>query len=208
MVVATQHDLQAYLDDPTTRAAALAHLKALMDEEWGYDAAGGWVLVGGGGLARLGLSRAEAVALGAEDRAVEEPAGPPLESLITAKAAEVQTEKCRARDAGFRVDGVLFDSDQSARTAYLELADMLAAVPAYSTPWKASPGAWVTMDAVLYAKVRAAGAAHVSACFAWQAVRDAELAAVSAAVVDGRMTAREARTAIAAVSTSYPPGNP
>jgi hypothetical protein len=203
MIIATQHDLQVYVSDPTTSAAALAHLQALMDEQYGYDAAGSWELVGGGGLARLGLSRAEAVAMGAEDRAVEEPAGPPVEHLIAAKAAEVQAEKCRARDAGFWVDGVRFDSDQSARTAYLELADMLTAVPAYSTPWKASPGAWVTMDAVLYAKVRAAGAAHVSACFAWQSVRDAELAAVSAAVADGRMTAHEARTAIAAVSTTY-----
>jgi len=203
IVIATCHDMEHFLSDPESRSSALSHLQMLLDEQYGYDEAGAWTLVGGGGLARLGLTRAEAVALGAVDRVVEEPEGLSLGGIVAAKSASLQAEKCRARDAGFLVDGVRFDSDQAARTSYLELSDMLAADPLYSTSWKASPGAWVVMDASLYAKVRAAGAAHISACFAWQAARDAELAAIQAAVADNAMSTAVARAAIEAVSATY-----
>jgi FMN phosphatase YigB (HAD superfamily) len=100
-----------------------------------------------------------------------------LEQAKADKLAAIQTEKSRARDAGFFVDGVLFDSDSAARVAYLELAMRLQAEPTFSTAWKASDGVWVTMDATLYAQVKAAGTAHISACFAWQAAREVEVAA-------------------------------
>lgn len=116
-----------------------------------------------------------------------------------AKAAAVQAEKVRARDAGFLVDGVLFDSDQSARISYAELALRLASDPTFVTPWKASAGAWVTMDATKYAQVAATGGAHIQAVFAWQAARDAEIATILA----GTGTSDEKLTAIAAVSSTY-----
>lgn len=130
-------------------------------------------------------------------------AGPTLEEALAARAAAIQAAKVAARDAGFRVGGVLYDSDQAARLAYGELADILRDNPAYSTPWRASAGVWVTMDAALYALVVAAGMAHVQACFAWQAARDAELEAIRAAVVAGTMTEAEAIAAVADVSTTY-----
>lgn len=203
IVIATRHDMEHYLYEPESRAGALSHLQMLLDEQYGYDETGAWTLIGGGGLARIGITRAEAVALGAVDRVVDEPEGPSLGGIVAAKSASLQVEKCRARDAGFLVDGVRFDSDQAARTSYLELSDMLAADPLYSTPWKASPGAWVVMDASLYAKVKAAGATHISACFAWQAARDAELAAILAAVADDTMSTATGRAAIEAVSSTY-----
>jgi len=70
-MIATLHDLQNMLAAPATHDAALTHLQMLLDEEYGYDASGAWAVVGNGGLARLGLSRAEAVAMGA----VEAPGG-------------------------------------------------------------------------------------------------------------------------------------
>ena len=91
MMIATQHDLQMYLDDPATHAAALAHLQMLLDEQYGYDEAGVWALVGGGGLARIGLTRADAVALGAVDRVVAEPAGPAVDGLILAACARIDS---------------------------------------------------------------------------------------------------------------------
>lgn len=106
----------------------------------------------------------------------EEP-GPGLEAVKAAKLAAIQAEKNRARDGGFPVGGVLFDSDAGARLAYIELENKLSSDPTFTTSWKASDGVWVTMDAMLYAQVKAAGTAHISACFAWQAAREAEVAA-------------------------------
>lgn len=201
MIVATNHDLRHYLADAATHDQALVYLQALMDERYNYDALGAWTVVEPNGLTRLGVTVAEAVGLGAVDRIVDEPAGPSLDVIVAAKTASLQAEKCRVRDAGFLVDGSRFDSDQAARTSYLELADMLAADASYATSWKASAGVWVTMNATLYAKVKTTGAAHISICFAWQAARDAELAAILAAVAAGAMSAREARIAVDAVST-------
>lgn len=78
-------------------------------------------------------------------------------------------EKKAMLDAGFMVDGTLFDSDTNARLAYAELAMALQADPVYTTPWKASDGVWVTMNAELYAQVYAAGKEHVQSVFAWLA---------------------------------------
>ena len=99
-MIATLHDLQSMLAAPTTYDAALAHLQTLLDEEYGYDASGVWAVVGNGGLARLGLSRAEAVAMGAVDRAVPEPVR--TVDLAAAKAAacdriDAQAEALRSR---------------------------------------------------------------------------------------------------------------
>lgn len=95
MFISTKYDLEFYLSDPSTHDAALAHLQALLDEQYGYDTAGAWALIGGGGLERLGLTRAEAVALGAEDRAVAEPAGPDIAQVKEAACERLQAEKWR-----------------------------------------------------------------------------------------------------------------
>lgn len=102
---------------------------------------------------------------------------PTLEQVKTAKLDAIQAEKNRARDGGFPVGGVLFDSDAGARLAYLELENKLSSDPTFTTSWKASDGVWVTMDAALYSQVKAAGTAHIAACFAWQAAKEAEVAA-------------------------------
>ena len=101
-------------------------------------------------------------------------------SLETAKAnklALVQVEKNRKRDAGFLVNGVLFDSDSEARVAYLELSMKLQVDPEFTTDWKASDGQWVIMNATLFADVYAAGAAHIANCFNWQANKENEIQA-------------------------------
>lgn len=102
-----------------------------------------------------------------------------LDRAKAAKSAAVQAEKVRARDAGFIANGVLWDSDQSARVSYSEIALKLLATPTFATPWKASQGVWVTMDAATYAAVSSAGETHVQNVFAWQAARDAEIAAAT-----------------------------
>lgn len=114
---------------------------------------------------------------------------PSLEDILAAKMEAINEGKNQALDAGFlftaregeEARDVLFDSDAKARLAYLELALKLGQDQAYSTPWKASRGQWVTMDAALFAALQPAYEAHIQACFAWQAAREQELAQAYAA---------------------------
>lgn len=105
----------------------------------------------------------------------------PLGDIYAAKMEAINIGKNAALDGGFTYGGILYDSDSKARLAYLELATKLGQDPAYSTPWKASRGQWVTMDAALFADLQPAYEAHIQACFAWQAEREQELAAAYAA---------------------------
>lgn len=112
----------------------------------------------------------------AQATATAPPPPPTLEQAKAAKLAAIHAEKNRIRDAGFLVDGVLFDSDLPARTSYAELAIALQQDPSLTLRWKASPGVWVTMDAALFAKVYATGRKHLEACFAWQEAQEQALA--------------------------------
>jgi hypothetical protein len=100
--------------------------------------------------------------------------------IAQAKLAAINDGKNRTLDGGFYHEGVLFDSDSKARLAYLEFAHKLSTSPLYSTPWKASTGHWVTMDATLFSALQPAYEQHIQACFAWQAAREMEVAAAVA----------------------------
>lgn len=106
---------------------------------------------------------------------------PSLEDVFNAKMEAINQGKNVALDGGFIFNGTLFDSDAKARLAYLELALKLGQDQTYSTPWKASRGQWVTMDAALFAALQPAYEAHVQGCFAWQGTREQELAQAFAA---------------------------
>ena len=90
-MIATKHDIDVLLANPLTHDAALAHLQCLMDERYNYDATGAWGIVEPNGLTRLGLTAAEAVEMGALDRAVDEPpySGPTLADAQTAVCAQL-----------------------------------------------------------------------------------------------------------------------
>lgn len=103
------------------------------------------------------------------------PTGPTFEELKEQKLQSIQQEKIRVRDGGFDIDGTHYDSDLPARMSYNELAVRLQQNPEYTTPWKASEGQWVTMDAALYASVVTYGEAHMTAVFTWQATKEAEI---------------------------------
>ena len=99
-----------------------------------------------------------------------------LADTKAAKLAAIHAEKNRARDGGFVVDGVLFDSDLPARTSYAELAIAMQTDPTLTMRWKASDGVWVDMTSVLFQQVYAAGRAHIEACFAWQEAKEQAVA--------------------------------
>jgi len=102
-----------------------------------------------------------------------------INSLKAQKLAQVQDKKNIIRDAGFLVDGILFDSDLPARVAYSELGMQFMTTPEFSTSWKASNGVWVTMDYELYQTVMIAGKTHIESCFMWQANRETEINAAT-----------------------------
>jgi len=95
--------------------------------------------------------------------------------------ASIQAEKKRVKDGGFPLDGVLFDSDDAANIAYLQLQVKLSSTPDYTIRWKASAGVWITMDATLFTSVAAGLEAHYSACFAWQEAKEIEIASCTTA---------------------------
>lgn len=114
-------------------------------------------------------------------RAIEPPHSPSLSDTKTDKLHRINDAKNTYLDGGFLHNGVLFDSDSKARLAYLEFAHKLSTQATYSAPWKASTGVWVTMDATLFTALQPAYEAHISACFAWQAAREMEVAAAQTA---------------------------
>ena len=138
-------------------------------------------------------------ALDGEFGAVEpyNPPVTPLGDIYAAKMEAINIGKNTALDGGFTYGGTLYDSDSKARLAYLELATKLGQDQAYATPWKASRGQWVTMDAALFADLQPAYEAHIQACFAWQAEREQEVAEAMALEDED-----EARAALAAIPES------
>jgi hypothetical protein len=122
---------------------------------------------------------------------------PSFAELVAAKMDRINEAKNVALDGGFMHDGTLFDSDTKARLAYLELALKLGQDATYSTPWKASAGQWVTMDGALFVALQPAYEAHIQACFAWQATREAEVAAAVALAEADEAAARVALEGVA-----------
>jgi len=141
-----------------------------------------------------------------------QPAPTPLADLAAAKLVRINEAKNAALDGGFWHAGIMWDSDSKARLAYLELATQIQMDPTFSTPWKASTGSWVTMDATLFAALIPTYRAHVQGCFAWQAAREDEVAAALAlmtpvldaeGVETGEMDEGAARAALGAVSEVF-----
>lgn len=121
-----------------------------------------------------------------------------LEELTAQKHEAAQAEKVRAVNAGCVVDGVLFDSDQAAKIAYLGLERKFRDKPSYvKEGWKASLGVWVDMNAALFLQVVNAVEQHESDCFAWQKAKDDEIDAA----------AKQGLAELEAVTIEYQPAN-
>jgi len=91
------------------------------------------------------------------------------------KLAELDVEKRKRLNAGFYVDGVLFDSDNPAELRYTQLALKFASNPEYTTQWKAANNIWVTMDAVLFTQIQTAFEAHIAGVYEWLGTEQAKL---------------------------------
>ena len=96
MIIATRHDLESLLADPATHDVALSWLQAVMDERYQYGSGEAWGIAEPNGLTRLGLAVAEAVALGAVDRAVEEPVDTRPLAELKAEKSSLNTANCES----------------------------------------------------------------------------------------------------------------
>lgn len=85
MRIMTKQDLYHYVEDATTRVAALAHLQMLLDERYEW-VDGVWGVNPNALFYSLGVTVEEAVALGCEDREIAEPERPSAEEMEAAQA--------------------------------------------------------------------------------------------------------------------------
>ncbi len=81
--------------------------------------------------------------------------------------ADLDTEKRKRLEAGFTVDGVLYDSDSKAEIRYIQLAIKFQAEPTFTKRWKAANNVWVDLDSALFAQVQAAFETHISDVYDW-----------------------------------------
>ncbi|MEN6630530.1 MAG: DUF4376 domain-containing protein [Sulfuricella sp.] len=103
-----------------------------------------------------------------------------LAQAIISKKAEIQREKCRLRDSGIMIDGVLFDTDASAQSAYTKTLLACQIDPTYSVAeWKASDGVFIKMTKPLVLQVMQESGSRESALTSTQKRKYAEVDALT-----------------------------
>jgi len=108
---------------------------------------------------------------------------PSLEEVKAAKLSRIRSARHAVEFGGMMHDGVMYDSDATARAKYSETARVFGLMPGLEIEgWKASDGpdgqgVYVTMTKTLLDALTLAGAQHDAACFAWERARAAEVAA-------------------------------
>lgn len=106
-----------------------------------------------------------------------------LDAVKVAKLARIRAARHAVEFGGMMHDGVMYDSDATARAKYSETARVFDLMPEMVVEgWKASDGPdgqgiYVTMTQALIEALTLAGAQHDGACFAWERARAAEVAA-------------------------------
>jgi hypothetical protein len=108
---------------------------------------------------------------------------PSLEEVKLAKLARIRAARHAVEYGGMEYDGIMYDSDATARAKYSETARVFGLMPDLEIEgWKASDGpdgmgVYVTMTKALLDSLTLAGAQRDQACFAWERARAAEVAA-------------------------------
>lgn len=109
-----------------------------------------------------------------------------IADIAAFKLSRIREERKRVEHGGIMHDGVRYESDPTARAKYVETMLTFQAFPALEIPgWKASDGPdgmgiYVTMTPALLQALWTAGKALDAAAFAWEAARQAEIAAALA----------------------------
>lgn len=99
-----------------------------------------------------------------------------IQDIANQKLAEIQAEKCRVRDGGMIVDGILWDTDTSAISAYMQFMFKLQLNNAASVPnWKASTGVWTVMDGTVLTSLMAEWETLQTSAFNWQKEKEEEV---------------------------------
>ena len=91
---------------------------------------------------------------------------------------KIQEKKVIARDGGLFLNGIKWDTDERAQTAYMKFAFKLMQYPQFEIlDWKASDGVWVKMDSLIFDGLQVELAKHETDVFTWQRQKEAEIAA-------------------------------
>lgn len=102
-----------------------------------------------------------------------------LTQAIASKKTEIQREKCRLRDSGIVINGVLFDTDAAAQSAYTKMLLACQINPEYEiADWKASDGVFVKMNKTLVLQVMMASGSRESELTTRQKEKYAEIDAM------------------------------
>ena len=102
-----------------------------------------------------------------------------LAKALESKLLEIQREKCKVRDAGVTVGGVLFDTDSAAQGMYTQTLMMMQMMPGFVVEgWKASAGIYVDLDQTLLMGVLMSWKELINALTLKQAEKEAEVQAL------------------------------
>lgn len=96
--------------------------------------------------------------------------------MLETKLAEIQLEKCKIRDSGVTVNGILFDTDASAQGMYTQTLMMMQLNTGFVVHgWKASTGVYIDLDEALLMQVLEAWKELITTLTIKQAEKEAEL---------------------------------
>lgn len=127
----------------------------------------------------------------------------PVSEIAAQKIAAIRAARHAVEYGGMVHDGVMYDSDATARAKYSEASRVFDLMPELQIEgWKASDGpdgmgVYVTMTRDLLDALTLAGAQHDAACFAWERARQAEVA--EAMALEDEVEARAALAAVAEI---------
>jgi len=106
---------------------------------------------------------------------VPEPAQSVAEVQVEVLSKLVE-EKRKIKSEGLLIDGVLFDTDEYSRLAYMELMFKFIMNPAYVVnDWKASEGVWITMNKSIFDKLMTAWELKMTSLFTFVKMKEIEV---------------------------------
>ena len=99
-----------------------------------------------------------------------------MEKALKETEQTLSQEKKAIKTQGLLVNGILFDTDDAARIAYIELFLKFMTSPEYVVnDWKASEGQWVVMDYALFGQIMNAWEQQLSSLFTFIKQKETEL---------------------------------
>lgn len=99
-----------------------------------------------------------------------------VEEVAQEVLSKLAEEKRKIKSEGITVEGILFDTDEYARLAYMELMFKFIMNPLYVVAdWKASEGVWISMDKSMFDKLMTEWELKMTSLFTFVKTKEAEI---------------------------------